>query len=733
VNDEERASRPGASTTAPSGDQDGRDDQDVRVDQADPTRADRRRSIRRLLDHEEPELLPDLLEQAHRLNFRATVASPPTVVLVLIAFWRYAPHTGLVAWAACTACTAVLHLTLHRRYRRRPDAEGIDRWRRQFTWAMAVGGALWGTLPLLVVPTPEHTEYQALVAVFVVSIMAATTIFTSPLRRLFVAFQVPLTVVSATSLLLQGAVFTTVLASVVLYASAFTLVLYAQANVNAVASVRLARRNSALVEELRAERARIERAYHELRDMNEQLARQASHDALTGLANRTRFREELDRALTLAREDGTLVAVAFIDLDRFKLVNDSLGHHVGDDLLMAVTERVLRHLRPGDVLGRQGGDEFTLLLRGVDSPEHARRILDDIRVSMHHAFTIGRQELQREMSITTSIGLAFGTHPSDSADDLMRHADAAMYRAKALGRDCVELFDDSMRDALARRVDDEAELRQAFANHEIEAWLQPEVDLFTGEILGAECLARWLHPDRGVLDAGSFVPLAEDSGLLLELSRVIVASGARARGSLVGVVDPSFRIRVNVSASQLMDLGLLNAFLEHLDALGIAPSTVSLEVTETAVIHDLQAARTWLQTARDVGMTVALDDFGTGYSSLALLSQLPLDGVKIDLQFVRDLLHSPAARAVVSATVELAAGLGLQVVAEGVETEEQAEALRRAGVRRAQGYLFAPAVPAGTLRQWLVEGAPWQDRAGPDRAGPDRAGPDRAVLHASAS
>ena len=661
--------------------------------------------LRRLIDPEEAELVEDLLDQANRLNMRSSIGSPPTILLVVATLWSHAPRQGLLIWAACTLATATVHIVLHHLHRHRSDRHGVRFWRRWYTATLLVTGTLWGSLPVLTMPSDEHREFQALVVVHLISFMAANTIFTSPLRRLFLAFQLPLATLGAVGLAAHGTTFTSMLAAFVLFALVFSLVLYDQSNRAAVDAMRLTHRNSNLVDELRAERERIHEANVELRGMNERLAHQAAHDALTDLANRPLFQTRLQESLDAARRRRGLVAVLFIDVDRFKLINDSLGHHVGDELLIAVAARLRGCLRPGDLLGRQGGDEFTVLLTGLSGVDDAIQVAQSIRASLRAPLQVG----SRELIVTVSIGCATNGHPHDRADDLLRHADSAMYRAKALGRNCIEVFDESMREALVRRVDDETELRRALTGGEIVAWYQPEVDLATGRIVGAESLARWIHPRLGVRNAGEFVPLAEDAGMLHDLSVVMHRQASMAVAALRETVPSGFRIRVNISGTQIMDLGRLNGWLTQLELRGLPPTMLSLEVTETALIQDIAAARAWLTTARSVGMHVSLDDFGTGYSSLALVPQLPLDGLKIDLGFVRELTTSRAARAVVAATVELAAGLDLVVVAEGVETAEQAAALRKIGVHRAQGFLFAPAVPLTTLTGWLTSSPPWAE------------------------
>jgi EAL domain-containing protein (putative c-di-GMP-specific phosphodiesterase class I) len=260
-------------------------------------------------------------------------------------------------------------------------------------------------------------------------------------------------------------------------------------------------------------------------------------------------------------------------------------------------------------------------------------------------------------------------------------------------------------------VDEEAEIRLAMGSGQIVPWYQPEVDLLTGEILGAEMLARWIHPQRGVLSAASFVPIIEEAGMLAELGRINAYGAIEAAKALRGRVGETFHLRFNVSASQLARPEDLTGYLSMIKRRGIDPAAISFEVTETAIINDLPAARAWLDRARSEGIRISLDDFGTGYSSLSLLAQLPLDGVKIDISFVRELTTNPGARAVVVATIEMARELNLEVVAEGVENEVQAESLRALGVRRAQGYLYSPAVPFATLNGWIGGDPPWSTAA----------------------
>jgi diguanylate cyclase (GGDEF)-like protein/PAS domain S-box-containing protein len=426
------------------------------------------------------------------------------------------------------------------------------------------------------------------------------------------------------------------------------------------------------------------------------LAHRATHDALTDLPNRTLLLDHLELAIARSDRDRTGIALLFLDLDRFKSVNDTLGHDVGDELLIAVAGRINDMLRPADTVARIGGDEFVILCEDIVDEHHAvsiaQRILSLIEAT---PFRLG----DAEVSITASIGIALsaggdGAHP----EALLRDADAAMYRAKDLGRARLELFDESMRRRAAERLEIADELARALETDQIVVHYQPCVSLRTGRVTGVEALARWDHPDRGVLAPAEFIGLAEETGLIVGLGlRVLTDACAQAKSWADELGTEAPRVHVNLSARQLTAPNLSLLVRGVLEGSGLPPQLLCLEITESVLMEDAPAVIDALRRLKDIGVLLAIDDFGTGYSSLSYLRRFPVDVLKVDQSFVDGLGPDPEDSAIVAAIVNLAATLELEAVAEGVETHEQLELLRALGCATAQGFIFAEPAPAAEL------------------------------------
>lgn len=413
----------------------------------------------------------------------------------------------------------------------------------------------------------------------------------------------------------------------------------------------------------------------------------ASHDALTGLANRRKMAEEFTGLV----EAGRRGAVLMIDVDRFKVVNDSLGHSAGDAVLVAIADRIRTSVRSEDLVGRFGGDEFAVMVRDTTSDLElaatADRLIEIIREPI----------LVRGTTVipTCSIGIA-ASSGSDDVESVLRHADAALYEAKAKGRDRYEFFDDAHRQSLTERLHLETALRHGVANGQFDAWFQPEYDLMSGRIVGTEALIRWNHPTDGVLDASHFIDTAEEIGLAPEMSRLVVR---RSLEALRSWLDDGFdtRTRVNIAAAQLQSRELAEQIADALDEFDVPADRLCIEITERSLMLDPASAIDALSAVRDLGVEVAVDDFGTGFSSLARLKHLPVDTLKIDRTFVSGLVTSATDREIVRTIIWLSRGLGLDVVAEGVEREEEVALLLELGCRRAQGWLWSHAVPAAEV------------------------------------
>ena len=432
----------------------------------------------------------------------------------------------------------------------------------------------------------------------------------------------------------------------------------------------------------------------------DELRHNAQHDALTDLPNRLLLLDRLDRALEAAEAAGTQVAVLIGDLDRFKLVNDGLGHAVGDTVLCVAAERLQLQLRPGDTVGRFGGDEFVVVCQGI---EHLDAVLD-IAERLSAAVSQPMRVQRTELVVTMSFGIALGaTAGVDVGDGLLRDADAAMYRAKALGRHRYELFDDDMRTQAAARLRTEHDLRRALEGGELALHYQPVVRLHDLAVVGVEALIRWQHPQLDLLQPAEFLPVAGDSGLLAELGRWVFTEACRQ--SQLWATCPGWEQRwvaVNLAPRQLADARVL----EHLDAAieagGCDPTRLRVELIEDALVEDSVQAIGVLDGLRARGIGVSVDDFGTGYSSLAYLKSLPVDCLKLDQTFVAGLADGGDDLVIATAVIVMAQALGLQVVAEGVEDRAQLDVLRAMGCDMVQGFLFAPPLPPDELVTWLA-------------------------------
>jgi diguanylate cyclase (GGDEF)-like protein len=447
----------------------------------------------------------------------------------------------------------------------------------------------------------------------------------------------------------------------------------------------------------------IVRDASELKEVQRALIQEATHDALTGLPNRALLLDRLEHAVSRAARTGAELAVLYIDLDRVKIVNDSLGHNAGDRLLIQVSQRLREGLRTPDTVGRLGGDEFVVIAEDLEDAragvEVARRIVADVE----RPFDLEGVEA----FVSASVGLAFLSGPEDSAETLLRDSDTAMYRAKQAGGCRFEIFDAEMRAWATERFDMESALRHAIERNEFSVVYQPQVRAGTGELLGFEGLARWSRPS-GAVGPDVFIPLAEETGLVAGIDAWVLEHACRqvvdwnARRAKTG--ESPLRLAVNVCGRQLTQPGLLDVVQRMLDVTRLDPAWLTLEITESVLVQDPTAAHMRLEALKELGLRVAVDDFGTGYSSLAYLQKFPLDSIKIDQVFVADLAPSAVARdtTIIASIVSLAHALNFEVVAEGVQTPEQLETLTALGCDVVQGNFVSEPLTADGAGHWVT-------------------------------
>lgn len=453
-----------------------------------------------------------------------------------------------------------------------------------------------------------------------------------------------------------------------------------------------------------------------LRDITERRAAQdrmaylANYDSLTGLPNRALFRDRLAEAMKRAKHNGRQMGLMFLDLDRFKDVNDSLGHAAGDLLLKHVSRTLNQCLRQTDsisrvessetyTLARLGGDEFTIIVEQLDGPEDASLIARRILDALIEPFKVDRQEV----FISTSIGISLYPLDDSDLDGLIRHTDMAMYRSKARGRSTYSFYSEDMSADVEARLSLEASLRHALERNEFTLHYQPKADLQTGRVTGVEALIRWNRPGEGMVSPERFITMLEDTGLILPVGAWVIQTACKEVASWERLGLPPLSLAVNLSARQFRHQHLIDLIRDTLLEQGLAPHRLELELTESQLMEDNDVSRALLSSLKSLGVKVAIDDFGTGHSSLSYLKRFSIDTLKIDRSFVREITTSEEDLAIATAVVALGHSLNLKVVAEGVETLQQADCLRALGCTEIQGYLLSRPQPADKLVEWLQD------------------------------
>ncbi len=614
----------------------------------------------------------------------------PTVILMSIAFAGRVEARNLVAWVAAGILAQILTAWVTARYRQRAStgALGGTWWPGLHAAAFAMA-AVWGAAPLL----PDATDTALLVAfvLFPFGAMAFNVLQCAAVRSLFLTYQITAVAVFELALLLGDTRESIAVAVAALVWFVLTVTFHNFVLDAAITALHLRWRTAELVGNLERERELLAEA-------NSLLAHQTIHDSLTGLHNRRGTMEALERTIEEHRAIGTQVGVLYLDLDRFKSVNDSLGHRAGDNLLEVVARRLERAVPSDATAGRLGGDELVVILPGMQD----RETLVELAARIRRVIAEPLQLEGREIAVSASVGVATGPEEAETAADLLRHANTALHRAKERGRDRIEVFDTLLRKEVDRKIASERALRRAIDSADVVPFFQPELDAVSGRIVGAEVLARWVRRDGTVAHATELLSMAQDATTLERLTEAVMQQARPVVRRLAALGLPSgFRFRINLpqrTSPRAWRDERIESFLAGLD-----PMMVTLDVCEAAVFGDLTHAAGRLASLRTRGVRICLEDAGRGLGSLSLLRSLPLDEVRIDRVAIDALESHPHDRALVRAVIGLAHELGLGVSADGVETGAQADVLLALGCTRHQGHLHAAAMPGASLEQYLLD------------------------------
>ncbi|MBT9613854.1 MAG: EAL domain-containing protein [Burkholderiales bacterium] len=452
--------------------------------------------------------------------------------------------------------------------------------------------------------------------------------------------------------------------------------------------------------ELKSANNKLHHDLEERKRVEQSIRHMAHHDALTGLPNRALFRDRLTHAMAQADRYHQKLAVMFLDLDRFKAINDTLGHNVGDQLLKIAAERLRSCVRDCDTVARLGGDEFTVVVEDIIEDHDAASVAQKILDTLSQPFNL----YGHEVFISVSVGVTLYPSDDENADNLLRNADSAMYRAKENGRNNFQFYVADMNVKARERLMLESSLRRALDRGEFRLYYQPRVDLLSGRVIGAEALLRWRHPEMGLVPPAEFIPILDETGMIIPVGDWALREACRQNREWQDMGLPPIRVAVNLSVRQFIQKDLADTVIRALEVAGLAAKHLELEITEDLFLEHNETNIVTLARLKGMGIHISIDDFGTGYSSLSYLKRLPIDTLKIDQSFVRDIGTDPDNKAIASAIIAMASSLRLNVLAEGVETDEQLAFLRAQGCNEIQGFSFSHPLPAEEFEQLLREG-----------------------------
>lgn len=425
----------------------------------------------------------------------------------------------------------------------------------------------------------------------------------------------------------------------------------------------------------------------------------AHYDQLTGVPNRLLFKDRLMQACQNSKRNNNSFALIFVDLDRFKHINDALGHSFGDQLLVAFASRLASCVRESDTVARIGGDEFVIILQNLADPSDAEIVASSITDKIRQPMLI----FEREIQITASLGISLFPRHDDTVDGLIRKADAAMYEVKGKGRNGYIMYSEAYNQGLIEQNSLEAELRMALNRQELSLFYQPQINLASNRVIGVEALLRWHHPQKGLIPPAKFIPIAEETGLIIPIGEWVLNEACKQHGAWLKQGLPPFRIAINVSAVQFRQQDLYSSFKKIIEDNETDPQYIEIELTESVVMANPQQAVETLKKLKALGIKLAIDDFGTGHSSLSYLTRFPIDRIKIDQSFIRNIQNFPSNEAIVRAIIAMGGGLGLELIAEGVETLDELECIKNHQCQEVQGYHFSRPIPAHEFNLWYQE------------------------------